>query len=169
MLSLYVHDCDGTCQEIHVSPHDQIKRLDSNVKDGQKRNVVFDNHLIVGEFSFQFYGIKNGDHIYLLPNRQPKAISVGSAFLPERFNEAQKRFNMAQGFHPDSDHSLVLESVRLKDQYFNKIESNFYLNRAVMTRSFETERVPSHIKVSKKFADIKKLTSPSTTALPKFW
>ncbi|EAX99614.1 hypothetical protein TVAG_215140 [Trichomonas vaginalis G3] len=169
MFTLYLHDTDGNTQEIVVSPSDPIKRLDINFKNGQRPHIIFDNHLIVSDFTFSFYGIKNGDHLYLMPNTTGKSNQMTSPFLPERFNEAQKRFNMAQSFHPESDHSFVLESVRLKDQYFNKIESNYYLNRAVMARTFEAEQTVRKIKHTKLITDFKKLSKPSTTALPKFW
>ena len=172
MLNMFLYDSDGTQKRITVNPYDCIQVLDSIVKEGGKRYILYKNQLIMTGFTFKFYGMKDGDKLFVvrtqkqLPNISTQNLT--NIKLQTKQNEANRRFLITQNFSPDYNYPLVLELNRLVDQMFNKAEFKRITNPKFLKAFDEIypkkQRKPNPVRL--KFCPI---DHPSTEELPVFW
>ena len=171
-ISIHLFDSDGSRKKVSVCIYDPVQVLDSVVKKGGRRYIIYKNQLIMTRFSFKFYDIKDGDSLFIV--RMKNKISKISNQNENSFetglknNEAQRRYLLSQNFPPDYNHSLVVELNRLVDQMFRKAEFKRIANQSFL-EAFDL----IYPKTEKKKKDIPLKYCPSehpnNEELPIFW
>ena len=135
-ISIYLFDSDGSRRKVTVCIYDCIQVLDSVVKKGGRRFIVYKNQLIMARFTFKFYGVQDGDSLFVVRVKNKNlnfSNQIENTFENGcKNNEAQRRFLLSQNFPPNYNHSLVVELNRLVDQMFNKAEFKRIANQSFL-------------------------------------
>ena len=70
-ITIYLHDKNGEQTGITVCINDTIESLNI-LKERKNVCLLFHNSVLLPSFSFGFYGISNGDHIFVVQSQEPK-------------------------------------------------------------------------------------------------
>ena len=121
-LTIFVHQDKGDAAKVVVDPNETLQNLDKHLNLPKFRFVFFNNMVLLGAFTYSFYKIQNGDHIYVIPiafsSAQNIKNSIIHAFIPN-INEPKKEVK------PNPEKritSFFRETARLKDQFLQKVE-----------------------------------------------
>lgn len=122
-LTLFIHHGKNQVDKVTVDSTDAVQNLDKHLETLPKmRFVFFNNMLLVGSFSYQFYKIQNGDHLFVAPVGLSLGVKLKNTLLhylipmpPEEKKEIkpnpEKRIT-----------SFFRETARVKDQQLQKVE-----------------------------------------------
>ena len=181
-LKIFIHDPffaesgggESAVREVEVCDKDLVAILDNFIPEGGQRFIIHEGKFIMSSFSFGFYKIADGSHLFVVrTNPFQYQISYPKIVLNHKMRKnssTEQRFNLSQGFHPNSNTDLVLETTRLRDQFLTKIDSNYMLHRSVMAKLAKREAAitDSAIKGGAVVSNQKPLI-PSSEELPIFW
>lgn len=185
-LSLFVHTKESSKKAV-VCPYDPLVVILN--EDGKKPDtdtrVVYKDLLLVPSFSFKFYGINDGSHVYIVnvPHQscEPRVPRVVHQQLPSimQFNIQRNRYYELYGSYPETesgaatmdfvvDPVFACESAKLHDRMFNKIEGTVSCHRRMISRYNDYSPV-SRMGSFCFFKEPSPLKIPSNQALPRFW
>ena len=172
-IQLFIHH--GKCETdiIYVDPFESVQNLDKYLSLPKKRFVFFNNNVLLGAFSYSFYKMKSGDHLYVVPT----AFNISTTHLKESFNFFHRSNssddNMTKKPNPERRVSAFLrETARLKDQFLQKVDASRFAQRFNLSKI--TNMVMKPITYTTNLAKGKtvippKSSQPSTESLPVMW
>lgn len=146
-IRVFLHKDDNEPVEVTVNKYDAIRSL----LDNSQQCIIFDNLFLCESFSFSFYQIESGSHIYskIIPSKH------------KTVKENKKR---------DSKAKLSFELDKLKDRFFDRVEGSFRVHRRVVNRFAEEEHTQTvTVPVTRVEWNFVSAQKPSTTALPMIW
>ena len=146
-ITLFVHDNVDHIQKVVVRSSETVESLGKIANTQGKFLCFFNGSLLLGSFSFKYYNLTNGDHIYTSESQSLQAYSYIGKQVQSLRNEAE----------------------RLKDILFQKIEGSSTYSRKLMNRF---NQFLSH--QEKNFDDPptkapKESREPNVEALPSLW
>ena len=156
MMDLYLHTEDNQILHQRFSAGDTIKTVEMRINPKVPIVILHNNQILVSQFSLKFYKINNGDHLFAFhQNIFPYHLQTRAQFFEQKFDQENK-----------------LESVRLKDIVYNKIDSTPQYYCKIVKRfnaivdqenniKYKPSNLPSYIPV--------KPHNISNAPLPKFW
>ena len=128
-LTLFIHDFKGRIHQVTVNPADTIDSISKSIGIDSKLLHFFNGMLLIGAFTFAFYKLTNGDHIYSIP--------IGPYLSQDVINKFHSLKTLAEQdsqLHKQRIESFVRETARLKDQFFEKLEGTVNCNRKLIQR-----------------------------------
>lgn len=170
-ITLFVHDNVDHIQKVVVRSSETVESLGKIANTQGKFLCFFNGSLLLGSFSFKFYNLTNGDHIYIIPfgpclpgEKCPFICSIFENLFKCKKKEKEK---------PECKcriDNFVRETAKLKDQFFQKVEGTVVCHRKILSRFIQL------IDKDKNKSDDENKTvvpppclSPSGDALPTFW
>lgn len=146
-ILVLVHTANKGVQTFEVDENEHVKVIEERLKSNVPLILYYNNMLLMKNFSFKFYEITNGDHIYTSESQSLQAYSYIGKQVQSLRNEAE----------------------RLKDILFQKIEGSSTYSRKLMNRF---NQFLSH--QEKNFDDPptkapKESSEPNVEALPSLW
>lgn len=158
-FNIILHN-NGEESKCKVRSLDSIFSLFNKLNDSPSPSIsklIYKNFILCQAFSFAFYGINEGSHIYAItkpqkdPNEidnhkdQPKNNSILYNFNREKFRGAfekkyGKNYNEEEfenSYHCFKDPSISLEVSKLKDQFYHKIEGTIKCHRKFVNNFFQ--------------------------------
>ena len=176
-LTIFVHHDKGDAAKVVVDPNETLQNLDKHLILPKFRFVFFNNMVLLGAFTYSFYKIQNGDHIYVIPiafsSAQNIKNSILHAFIPN-INEPKKEVKP----NPEKRISSFLrETARLKDQFLQKVEGTMYrkplglLSGIMRSRAVPAPPPPPPPPPAQNIPTVipQLSTKPSSDALPLLW
>ena len=146
-MLIHVH-FPNTGDEFHIEVNENQPLADAFNKFSislNNFNVVFNQTLVVPNFSCKFLKIQNNDHLYLIPKQQNCPILPEPNFLQHKqrklIQSVHKRFMASQEITMQVPSYIALEGIRLRDLHFNKIEANPKELRKVTTFFLNTRQM----------------------------
>ncbi|EAY02513.1 hypothetical protein TVAG_020660 [Trichomonas vaginalis G3] len=170
LITIYLHDANAEVREVTVNKTDCLQVLEDEIKGDDKRFIMYKNALLMMSFSFQFFGIKDGDHLYVLRakynNKKRESVDTSKILAQKQLNN-RGRVVLANGSVEIIDKSALLECTRLLDLMYLRDD---YMSPA-SRRGLElpTTDAPQSDNGVKSTIPAVRLTEPSTDVLPIFW
>ena len=162
-LSLFIHDAKGAVHQIKVLPLETIDSISKRIGYGTKLLHFFNGMLLIGAFTFHFYKLTNGDHIYSIP--------IGPKLSQEILNKFQSLKDLTEKQHEIHKRKMEMfkyETAKIKDQFFEKLEGTVACNRKLIERfkqlRKEEKDTPTQTTVIPPLS-----TMPSSGELPSIW
>ena len=171
-IQLFVHHGKCVTDCVYVDPRESLQNLDKYVNIPKYRFVFFNNNLLLGAFSYAFYKLKSGDHIYIVPNVCQLSTSKFKESFKNFINYSQDEKTMKK---PNPEHritSFIRETARLRDQFIQKVENSVLsrCNKFSKLTNMMLKPISYTAKLSKTKTVIPpKSESPSSDALPIMW
>lgn len=155
-ITVFLHQ-DGKNEpiEVTVNKYDPVRSL---LLDCSDRCIIFKNGYLCEAFSFSFYQIENGSHIYsqIKQSKNHKKIDRNTRETDGlRFRKCQT--------------DMCLELDKLKDRFFNRVEGSFRVYKRVLNRFDANTDVPRespHQSTESMNWNFETARKPSTVALP---
>ena len=148
MISLTVHVPGKEPQSITVNQASQVQVLEEFYPNIETAFILHKSNVILPRFSFQFLGIKDGDHVYIAEHHYSN-ISTHCKVGQKKKNQDKSliyKFAKMQNMESIVPLDLVLEASRLKDLHLMRIESNGSNYRKLVhayTSQANTQREPA--------------------------
>ena len=158
LIRLFVHEDGMHVKEIVVNRLDTINSL---CPPDQRRCFLFNNSLLCSAFTFAFYGIPDGSHIFTyiqtIQKRATRARGKVKEFLQSKLKST---VNMEKH----------LEIAKLKDKFFSRIEGSYRVYQRVVNKFDRSlsEASPSSDADGQRL-NLDGAREPSTNALPVLW
>lgn len=194
-IKIVFHKPNNDPQTVTVRSLDPINVLVSNdsLYSSSKHVFLLNNlEVLSPAFSFKFFKIKNGDEINLIiKDKEPQhkiiedsKIHQNNSYFPSLFQLHEHSHQLFQlyGQKPDhesmqqaveelADPETAVESAKLRDQHYNKIEGSASSHRRLMKRYLNLTNAYGEISNDHIFNGIQKISAnePSTSALPCMW
>ena len=155
-----VHDVSShSTKTIELFETNNTEKLDTELGIQGPHQWIFNGRILSQAFSLFFYGVKDGDHLYLY--HQNNGISQKKE--TKRLSKLTAKKNTLQNI-------LSEERLRIKDVLYQRIEGNCQSNRKLIKafNNFEiqTETQQTHTTTISEFSAA---TGPSTANLPLLW
>lgn len=170
LITIYLHDVNCPVRELTVRKTDCIQVLQDEVKGDDKRFIMYKNSLLMSSFSFQFFGVKDGDHLYVLRarynNKKRDLTDTPKNNLQKQLNNFS-RVTLANGNVEVIDKSALLECTRLldlmylRDDYIPPVARRGPESIAAETTHTDND---NHTTIP-----TGRMTVPSSDVLPIFW
>ena len=167
-ITVNLHDPDRGTINVTVQPTDAVNVLARHVAVGGRRLLCYKGSAVMTAFTFQFFGINNGDDIYVVKLKKPAAVRDRDYFNHNVKKKHKMRKMMPLSgtcFSPARVHGIVKEAARLMDIVANRCEWQrpkvFSQREDPLINLLTPAAEPTSIGAS--------LTAPSTEALPMFW
>lgn len=166
VITIHLHMSGTDVRDVVVHPGDQIQVLDQEVKGEDKRYIIFNNNILLTSFSFKFFGIKDGDHLYVLrAPRNPSRQSQKQKNLLQKAKNAYSFVKMGNDNVEAIDRSAVKECIRLLDLMCMRDESRpFCGRRAIQEKPVVERKAPEQ-----RTPEWSRAMEPATKTLPIFW
>ena len=117
-IRVFLHDVPAEPVEINVNLCDSVRRLDDFVCEKGTRVFFYNGRIIVPAFSFSFFDIKDGDHIFVVrPQHNNHRMNTQSAKCSHVSKDQILRKLQAK-----LAASLITEAARLSDISRNQCE-----------------------------------------------
>lgn len=193
-IKIVFHKPNNDPQTITVRSLDPINVLVSNDSLYSSKHLFLLNNLKVlsPALSFKFFKIKNGDEINLIikdkePQHKPIENSKShhtNSYFPSLFQLHEHSHQLFQLYGQKPDHETMqqaveeladpetaVESAKLRDQHYNKIEGSASSHRRLMKRYLNLTNAYGEISNDNNYNGIQKVSpnEPSTSALPCMW
>jgi len=163
VIGIYVHSGIKT-SHIIVSSTDTIESMRVQLHYPEEYLVFYNNQLVLDKFTFSFFKIADGDHLYVVPYNKPHCDLFGPKKRTKIKNLRQNREDLENRI----DHSYNMEKARYFDLRLTRFEEkSYYLRKAgAFLNIFDdvsdySEAIPSTIPSQNQ--------GPSTDSLPVFW
>ena len=160
-MELYLHTQDNRILTIGFSEQDTINLLQKKIRTSDSSNFVFffNNNVLQGGFTFSFYKITNGDHIYTIPIQKKQTKQMV-------FEEIRKAQKMIDSKLQESKR----ETERVKDIMLKKVEANSQQYRIILKRFNKYLQIEDSRKIHLPSPSIiGSISEPATQPLPAFW
>lgn len=171
MISITAHLKDGNKQQVSVDKTDMVRKLLDFLPQTHNYVIVINGAVINDCFSFQYYGIKDGDSVLVIPTtKKPEEKILTEKYAKRVDLSVQRRFMIAQGFHPRSCYELVLETTRISENFILKSQMKPALSRSVDRKFMELiNDIQPVAPPTPRLVTYDAPVNPSTEALPSFW
>jgi hypothetical protein len=165
-ITIRLHTSNKDTRDIVVHPSDPIKVLDQEVKGNEKRFIMFNGNILMTSFSFKFFGVKDGDHLYVLraPRKQQKQ-SQKTKNLVQSLKNTYSLVKMGNDNVEIIDRSALRECIRLLDLMYIRDESRPFSHR----RAPQEEEIADQDPPKQQTVECGRPIEPSTGSLPIFW
>lgn len=162
-FNIIVHN-DGKETRFKVKSLDSIRSLINKLDIDNPLKIsklIYKKLILCYAFSFAFYGIGEGSHIYAYTQQtepheteNSKTSQLNNRFLPllnkEQFKKAFERKygneydqdEYENNYQIYKDQSLALEVGKLKDQFYQKIEGTLKCHRKFINEYFQNKEKP---------------------------
>ncbi|OHT17483.1 hypothetical protein TRFO_02506 [Tritrichomonas foetus] len=193
-LEIVLRYANNDPQTITVRELDPLNILISSEDQVSSTNplILLNNwEVLFPSFSFKFYHINKGDEIHIIPQKreadrkspEKNSKNVGISHFPTLYqlHEHTRQLFQLYGQKPDpeslqqvveelADPKTAVESARLRDQFYNKIEGNVSSHRRLLKRFMNLTNNGDIIK-NQRFSMPQQISpgEPSTAALPCIW
>ena len=177
ILTIYIHHGDNKIDKININPRDTIQSIENHINLPKHRFVFLNNCILFGSFTFSFYKVTNGDHLFVIPmafsiaktiHEKLTEFPILSKFLHS--NNNQNNINNSNNSSEKRISTFLRETAKLKDQFFQKVEGTVLNHRKTL------ERLANIIKPKNNNDQVSHVTvipppciNPSTETLPKLW
>lgn len=167
--TIFLHNLNSSITKVKVDREMPVDCIYKRSEDEIKKIALFNGKPLCIGFSFKFYNIKNGDHIFFAPIDPLNKAQQFVSFLTEgncnfKADKMRRDNNRKDKF--------ILETARLKDQFFQKIEGTVQCHRRIFNKvSNAVERVIDSQPILNTINTIipPNLPNPCSLELPVFW
>lgn len=168
-ITVFVHDFMDKTHTLVVRPWDTIDTIAKRIGVNMKLLHFFNGMILIGAFTFGFYKLTNGDHIYSIPIGHCFTQNLIKKFRPINV-KTEKSENESVREHSDSCRidSFVRETARLKDQFFQKLEGTVACNRKLFSKLLSLRKEEPKVDKIPTVLPPKSET-PSIGELPMLW
>ena len=111
-ILIFVHTEDKSVHQIEVNENDPIKIIEDKLRSKIRLLLFYNNNILMKGFSFKFYGVTSGDHIYV----------TGSQSL-QAYSNLTKSIGRLQETSARQLHGLKHEMGKIKDMFLRSLES----------------------------------------------
>ena len=160
-ITLHLHEPNKPTRDVCVCRNDPIQVLQNEVKGNDKRYVLYKRSILMTSFSFKYFGINDGDDLYVVHMPQNKGRRVSNNNLMKIL---KKRISLPSG-EVEIDRTAVQECVRLMDLMYIRDEFRPKVFRESIVENTSNEKKETQRTVYKE----NQATEPSTECLPIFW
>ena len=167
-ITIHLHEPNKETHDVTVHPSDAIQVLQQEVQGNDRRFILFNNNILMTSFSFKFFGIKDGDDIYVL--RSPKnntKLNQKKRSTSFKGKNTHSYIKMANGNIEAVDKSAAYECIRLLDLLYIQDQIRPFPNRRLQVSNINEEKTPTNNQ--EVILEANKRTEPSTESLPIFW
>ena len=112
-ILLFIHTEENKIHNIEVQENDPIKIIDQKLHSPISLLLFFNNNILIKTFSFKFYGISSGDHIYATKSQSLHAYSNFTKAISKNLENGLKRFS-----------NIKNEASKLRDLIVQKIDDS---------------------------------------------
>ncbi|EAX94394.1 hypothetical protein TVAG_194800 [Trichomonas vaginalis G3] len=169
-ISVFLHDSNNEIKEISVHKTDPVQVLQDEIKGNDKRFIMYKNSLLMTSFSFQFFGIKDGDHLYVLRTKygnKKREMAETSKSLLQMQRSSRCCMILSNNNVEVIDKSALLECTRLLDLMYLRDD---YLSPASRRGpEIMASDASQASNSSKSIIPTVRLNEPSSEVLPIFW
>ena len=162
VMQIELELANGQSFPVEVSSFDSIAVLSKYVAKAPSDRFEFrhENNILSPGFSFEFFGIKKNDKIRVCVHRKPVQGSK---------RRRQRQHSQSQSRLP-SRHGILLETARLRDLYFNRVEGSVTSHKKVLARFRMSDQKESAVP-TRPLTVVEPQTQhgPSQDALPSVW
>ena len=166
-ITIRLHEANKEVREVTVNDSEPIQVLQQEVHGEGKKFIVFNRNVLMTAFSFRFFGIKDGDDLYVLRSQHNNKQQKQRKFNGSKSRATHTYIKLANGDVEVVDKSAACECIRLLDLLYMKDEIRQSPNRRIST--YNEEDTDSQTEQSNMKVEIVKATEPSTNSLPIFW
>lgn len=155
-ISVFVHDMNTEVQTVVVDAMDSVRVLDSYIKEAGTKYLLYQDQLLNVSFSFGYFGIGHGSHIYVL---RPTPM-IHKRSQAERCERRRKQIELH-----NQEKMMAAEATASSLPQFGKIDFSF-LNEASRLMDMNTIRndhlakSPSRRDISQALGYITRLSDP---------
>ena len=79
-LTINLHDNDNEIHQITIQLYDPVYILENYLQGKEKRLLIFNGQLLMNSFSFAYYNIESGAHIYAVQSKN-KHSHIGNSYF----------------------------------------------------------------------------------------
>ena len=165
-ITIRLHEIGMEIREIKVHPTDSIQILQKEVTGIDQRFIMFKNSILMTSFSFKFFGINDGDDLYVIRAPRKTNDSKKHKVLHNKSKNTHTTVDIGNGNVSIVDKSLIHECARILDLMYIKDERpRLYRRPSVLVTTNSKDEVTNTIPQTQE----SKATEPSTNCLPIFW
>lgn len=155
MLQLFLHDEDEI-KRIEVDSLQPVQTVDEHAKPGRHKYLYYNNNVLYGGFSFEYYNIQDGAHIFILRVNE-KTAGISTNLMKNRSRPKLLRSSKL------NENCRILDVAHLKDELNNVLNRKiiqYYQNHVNHMQLPDSDDQPTILG-----------SSPSipTQALPRCW
>ena len=154
---------NGQSFPVEVSSFDSIAVLCKYVAKAPSDRFEFrhENNILSPGFSFEYFGIKKNDKIRVCVHQKP-----GQGNKRRR----QRQQSQSRTTRLPSRHGVLLETARLRDLYFNRVEGSLTSHKKILARfRMSDEKESSGTARPLTVVEPQTQHGPSQDALPSVW
>jgi len=179
-LTLFIHYGDSKVDRVIVDPRSTIQSLEDFLPLPKHRFVFLNNCLLIGSFTFSFYKVSNGDHLFCVPiafsiaktlqDKLSTNIGLKNGLL-SKFISSQGEKNLdAESASEKRISTFIRETARIKDNFFQKVEGTMLSHRKTFEK-FASILIPKSNNEEKQHVTVipPPCIKPSTETLPNIW
>jgi hypothetical protein len=149
-LQITIHS--GTeIRPMTVHARDPLRSVLTQFPDCCQCKIIFEGHMLLTAFSFSFYRMENGAHLYTIPDMAahapppPKRTETIAEQLCDResfcraFKElhgADVDVDLVRKCYADCDAQFMRQMSRLKDRFFERVEGTVKSHRQLLKHFF---------------------------------
>jgi hypothetical protein len=153
-LQITIHS--GTeIRPMTVHARDALRSVLTQFPDCSQCKIIYDGHMILTAFSFSFYGMENGAHLYTIPDMAVQAPPPPKRTdtIAERICDKESFCRTFQELHgADVDADLVRKCYgncdpqfmrqmsRLKDRFYDRVEGTVKSYRQLLKHFFSSTK-----------------------------
>lgn len=174
-LTLFIHHGSNQVDRVVVDSSEPVQSLDKHLDLPKLRFVFLNNMLLVGAFSYSFYKIQNGEHLFVVP----VGFSIGTKLKNTILHYlVPDQPDLQKEIKPNPEKriaSFFRETARMKDQFFQKVEgSSSNKSRTLGLFSSIMRPKPPPLPPPSPYQNMPTIIppkgkSPSTDSLPPMW
>ena len=184
-ITIHLHTPDKETIDIEVRPDDSVGVLKNYVNGIGSQMILFKNNLIMTAFSFSFFDIHDGDHLFVVQyTKAQRCTSAKKTHTRSRletrrtalFNSAHAEAGKDESTRRRTsnsslflDPSIINEIARLSDLCNKSLD----MQRIKFSRQISHDIADNeNLKQTQENAHVKNIqqaVDPSTIALPQFW
>lgn len=167
-ITIRLHEVDKEVRDVTVHECDPIQVLQHEVHGDGKKFIMFNRNVLMTSFSFKFFGIKDGDDVYVLRSpRNNKQQNIRRRLNGSKNKSTHSVIKMANGDVEVIDKSVALECLRLLDLLYIRDEFRPSYNRRA--QAYNEENIEPQTAQQQMSVEVVKASEPSTNSLPIFW
>lgn len=182
LIQIHLHNQDSSITDVDVNAYDSISSLAPYLDRNEETYVTFNQQMIMKAFSFNFYHITNGSHLYIVQKRQSeneirryrnksnhtrcfqtqlKSNSIHTYLDADKLQNSIRLLNSKSFIRPD----LITQAAHLMDIRLDKQLFNCKAFKQDNCQINESDQVSTETPQQ----DCSTPKGPSTEALPCFW
>lgn len=179
-ITVFIHDGDELPRAIIVGISDSIRILDDFIKEKGQRAFYCNGSIILPAFSFNYFNIKNNDHIFvvrlkdhkplhnmMMSNQQPTPKK--SLTIKEKVEKIKNfKENQQKQYPLQPDTHLLHEASRIADLTYIQNEHSMLFRNYFSSGQEEPSSRNKTLEIKQQTL-ITSSTLPSSEALPQVW